>query len=292
MKRILYFILVVGVSVFLFKDTILKWVAKVPSVQEIKVEKIQEAVEELTQKVQQLQKQVIAPPPLRAVHEDSEAVLTRAGVIKWTNTQRVNASLPGLTENVKLDSAASAKLQDMFTKQYFAHVSPTGAAADDFAQGVHYEFIVIGENLAEGNFESDKALVEAWMGSPGHRANILNTRYREIGVAVGKGTFEGHTTWLAVQIFGLPASACPSIDAGLKARIDANEKELKVRAETLDAKRSELEAMQPKWGEEYERNVSEYNAMVEAYNNLLAQTRQMIDEYNVKVEATNQCIAG
>lgn len=293
-RRILSFIIVVGVSIFLFKDTILKWVAKAPSISEIKVEKIQEAAQELAQQVQELKQEVVSPPPLRVQQgtTSASAFLTRAGVIKSTNTERTNAGLPALTENVELNSAASLKIQDMFTGQYFAHVSPQGFGADDFAQRAHYEFVVIGENLAQGNFENDRALVAAWMGSPGHRANMLNARYTEIGVAVGRGTFEGHTTWLSVQMFGLPRSACPAPDDTLKSRIGSNESELKARVQALDAKRAELEAMQPKWGEEYERNVAEYNAMVEAYNNLLAQTKQMIDEYNVKVEATNRCISG
>ena len=292
-RRIFFFLLVLGVSVFLFKDTILKWVSYAPSVSEIKIEKIQEAVKELSEQVQELKKEVIAPPPLRIqTQSSSSALLTRAGVIKSTNAERVNAGLSALSENAELNSAASLKLQDMFAGQYFAHVSPQGFGADDFAQRAHYEFVVIGENLAQGNFENDRALVAAWMGSPGHRANILNGRYTEIGVAVKKGSFEGHTTWLAVQMFGLPRAACPSPDAALKAQIDANENELQARSQALDQKRAELEAMQSKWGEEYERAVAEYNAMVEAYNNLLAQTKQMIGQYNAQVEATNRCVAG
>ena len=292
-RRIFYFLLIIGVSVFLFRDTILKWVAKVPSVSEVNVEKIQEVAEDLAAQVQEVKKEVVAPPPLRVQTRNiPSSVLTRAGVISWTNTERTNAGLSALSENVELNSAASAKLQDMFAKQYFAHVSPSGEAADDFVQSAHYEFVVIGENLAQGNFENDRALVTAWMGSPGHRANILNSRYTEIGVAVGKGSFEGYTTWLAVQMFGLPRSACPSPDAALKTRIDASENELKTREQALNQKRAELEAMQPKRGAEYEQAVAEYNTMVEAYNNLLVQTKQMIDEYNRQVEATNECVKG
>ena len=62
----------------------------------------------------------------------------------------------------------------------------------------------------------------AWMNSPGHRANILNPHFQEIGVAVGKGMYEGHETWIAVQSFGMPLSACPASDANLKIKIDAN----------------------------------------------------------------------
>jgi uncharacterized protein YkwD len=51
------------------------------------------------------------------------------------------------------------------------------------AKKVNYEYVVVGENLAEGDFTSDADLVKGWMDSPGHRANILNTKYEEIGIA-------------------------------------------------------------------------------------------------------------
>ena len=134
--------------------------------------------------------------------------------------------MPALLENTKLDQSAELKAQDMLKNQYFAHTSPSGMAVGNLAEKVGYEFIAIGENLALGNFENDEALVQAWMDSPGHRANILNSRYQEIGVAVLKGVFEGRTTWLAVQHFGLPLSVCPSPQEGVKLTIDANQNKI------------------------------------------------------------------
>jgi uncharacterized protein YkwD len=92
----------------------------------------------------------------------------------------------------------------MFENQYFAHESPTGEKVSDLAKKFGYDFLLIGENLAMGNFSSDEDLVLAWMESPGHRENILNEKYQEIGVAVKKGIFEGKEVWIAVQHFGLP----------------------------------------------------------------------------------------
>ena len=67
-----------------------------------------------------------------------------------------------------------------------------------------------------GNFKNDQDLVSAWLNSPGHRANILNTRFTEIGTAVLKGFYEGREVWMAVQEFGLPLSSCPNPDSKVK----------------------------------------------------------------------------
>jgi len=117
------------------------------------------------------------------------------------------------------------QLDDIFEKQYFAHISPEGLGPSDLAEKSGYEYIMIAENLALGNFKDDNTLVNAWMDSPGHRANILNNRYTEIGVAVGKGFFSESNennkeeiateVWIAVQEFGLPLSSCPKPEESL-----------------------------------------------------------------------------
>lgn len=242
--------------------------------------------------VQDVEPEISSPSPLRAKEETPKSFLTERGVIKWTNAQRVQiGALPALTENAKLDTAAAAKVQDMFSKQYFAHVSPEGKDAGDLAKAAGYQAIAIGENLALGNFEDDEALVQAWMDSPGHRENILSTRYQEIGAAVQKGTFEGKTTWLAVQIFGLPLSACTQPDPNLKAQIEAQEQQLEEMQQTLETKRAEIEAMQPKRGPEYSQKVEEYNQLVSEYNALLEDTKNKVTLYNSQVNQTNECIS-
>ena len=66
----------------------------------------------------------------------------------------------------------------------------------------NYPYLAAGENLALGDFKNANELVAAWMASPGHRANILNGVYRDIGVATGFDAFEGRKTIIVVQIFG------------------------------------------------------------------------------------------
>jgi len=130
-------------------------------------------------------------------------------IIYWTNYYRSQNNLAQLTSNTLLTKAAQEKVNDMFSKQYFEHVSPSGVSPSDLVTSVGYAYKVSGENLALGDFLDEKDLVDAWMNSPGHRANILNKDYSEIGVATGLGKFEDRTsTWLAVQEFGKPLPNC------------------------------------------------------------------------------------
>ena len=146
-------------------------------------------------------------------------LLTRDGILQWTNTQRASvASLPALAGNTKLDTVAKERLDDLFEKQYFEHVSPDGTSAKDDAKTAGYSFILIGENLALGDFGTDERVVGAWM-EPGHRANILNTKYTELGVAAKSGTYQGRETWMAVQIFRHPLSSCQGPSEDLKSQI-------------------------------------------------------------------------
>jgi len=238
---------------------------------------------------QEVEKQVLTPPPLRAEKEDPSAYLTRSKVIYWTNFQREKFGLPPLKENTKLNTAAAIKAGDMFQNQYFAHISPSGEGVDDLVKIVKYEFIAIGENLAMGNYKDDSTLVQAWMESPGHRENILNPNYQEIGVAVEKGMFEGKTTWMAVQHFGLPLSACPQPDETLQKEIQIRENEINQLEETLNNLQIEIRSMRPKRGTLYNQKVEEYNSLVSEYNVFIKETEILINEYNIQVKLFNEC---
>ncbi len=241
--------------------------------------------------LKEIQKEVFAPTPLRGPIEETPAFLTAGGTIIETNRQRAaNGSLPALTFNAQLAAAAQAKVDDMFARQYFAHESPSGAGPSDLADAAGYEYLMVGENLALGNFADDATLVQAWMDSPGHRANILNARYTEIGVAVKRGVYEGHNVWLAVQEFGRPLSDCPAPSESLDARIEAHNAELGQMQAELNTREEEIKANRRKRGTEYERQVEEYNALVEQYNELVAETKAMIADYNFQVNEFNACI--
>jgi uncharacterized protein YkwD len=239
----------------------------------------------------QIGTQIIAPPPLRTQQEAPLANLTRAGVIAWTNHQRAdNGGLAPLKEQGQLDAAALAKAQDMLANQYFEHISLSGAGPDTLAKNVGYQYILIGENLALGNYDGDAGLVQAWMDSLGHRANILNARFQDIGVAVLKGTFEGRVTWLAVQEFGLPLASCPSPNKSIKSQIQANQTQLDSTLTVVNTSRQALENMSRR-NPAYNDAVSAYNALIAQYNALVATTKQLISTYNSQVAQFNQCVA-
>ncbi len=131
-------------------------------------------------------------------------------VISLTNQERAKSGLAPLQANTRLSAAALAKGQDMFNNQYWAHTSPQGREPWDFMRDAGYVYRVAGENLAR-DFSTTPAMVSAWMASPTHRANIMNSRYNEIGIAVINGTLEGVETTLVVQMFGSPNAATAAV---------------------------------------------------------------------------------
>jgi len=131
-------------------------------------------------------------------------------VITQTNEQRATQGLGVLKSSDKLTVAAAAKAQDMFAKQYWAHTAPDGTQPWNFIKTAGYSYQVAGENLAR-DFSITNEMVGAWMASPTHRANIMNSRYSEIGIAVVNGTLEGVETTLVVQMFGLPRIAVAQV---------------------------------------------------------------------------------
>lgn len=240
-------------------------------------------------------KTVNMPGPLLAAtstvsRSANSSDLTLRGVIEYTNIARAqNGALPALTENSALNLDAQMKLNDMFAKQYFEHESPTKVGPADLARAVGYEYIVVGENLALGDFGGDLGVVTAWMNSTGHRANILNTHYQEIGVAVGKGMYKGYETWLAVQSFGMPVSACPVIDANLKAQIDANSATMANLIQPIEAKKAQIDST-PQSDPNYNTYANEFNFMIFPYNALVDANKINIRNYNEGVKAFNACI--
>jgi uncharacterized protein YkwD len=248
-------------------------------------------VTEEVSKLKEIEGKIFAPPPLRGPTAEVASNLTVSGTIIETNRQRAaNGGLPALSFNSQLAAAAQVKADDLFARQYFEHESPTGEGPGDLAANAGYEYIIVGENLAMGNFENDAVLVQAWMDSPGHRANILNTQYTEIGVAVKRGVYEGYNVWMAVQEFGRPLSDCPQVSVSLKNQIEANNDQLEQMQIELQAKKQEIDSTRPKRGDEYNQGVEEYNTLVEQYNELLIETKSQVETYNGQVEGFNECV--
>src|SRR3989344_2339358 len=127
-------------------------------------------------------------------------------IVTLSNAERVKNGLSALSENPILQKAAEEKAADMFANDYWAHYSPSGKSPWVFITGAGYKYVYAGENLAR-DFEDAGEVVQAWMASPSHRANLLDRNFREIGVAVRDGKLGGREGILVVQMFG--ASAVP-----------------------------------------------------------------------------------
>jgi uncharacterized protein YkwD len=235
-------------------------------------------------------KEILTPPPLNVGGDDNKAILLKSKIIEETNLQReINGGLPVLSENFLLSKMAEIKANDMFLNQYFEHVSPLGLGASDLAKNQGYEYIMVGENLILGNFNSEKEMVQSWMDSPGHRANVLNNRFTEIGVSVVRGTYKGESVWIGVQEFGLPLSACNQLDESFKNQIDFQKNQLEQFILSIDQKKAEINNTNPK-SAHYSQLVDDYNRLVENYNSLAEQTKQNILQYNLQVSDFNNCV--
>lgn len=248
--------------------------------------------------------------------------LDSAIVLKWTNQYRADNGLAALTVNDLLVKAAQNKTDDMFKNQYFEHVSPSGVTPAQVVTTAGYSYKVTGENLALGDFKDEKDLVDAWMASPGHRANILNTEYTEIGIATGFNTFEDRgKTWLAVQEFGKPLADCTKADATTLSDISTKKAEfdsLNSQVASLNAEASNLNSQandkiqkgndiytqtsdktqaQPYWDEgtalrtQSQAKLAQAKTLQTQSEALQTEIKQESDSYNTQVNTYNTCIA-
>ncbi len=131
------------------------------------------------------------------------SAITPQNIIDLTNQTRKNLNLGELQENSRLQAAAEAKAENMLQEQYFAHTSPAGVTPWSWMAKAGYRYLYAGENLAV-HFTSAEGVGDGWLASPSHRANIVNSRYTEIGIGVSQGEFEGFPTTFVVQMFGQP----------------------------------------------------------------------------------------
>ncbi|MCU0653396.1 MAG: CAP domain-containing protein [Candidatus Pacebacteria bacterium] len=129
------------------------------------------------------------------------ADITKTELVELANQERARNNLPPLATNPLLDTAAYMKALDMVKSGYFAHNSPTGTTPWYWFDRSGYDYKYAGENLAIGFVES-KEVNSAWLASPTHKANIDNTKYKEVGIAVLKSNFQGNPVTLVVQMFG------------------------------------------------------------------------------------------
>ena len=116
-----------------------------------------------------------------------EATTNEKEVARLVNVERAKNGLPSLTYNWQLARVARYKSQDMINNNYFAHNSPTYGSPFDMMRSFGLSYTAAGENIAYGQ-RSPQEVMNGWMNSPGHRSNILNSRYTQIGVGYAKNS--------------------------------------------------------------------------------------------------------
>lgn len=123
--------------------------------------------------------------------EEGNIPLIRAAVLCLVNRERAQNEVAPLRYNAELEAAAENHCSELIAEDYFAHISPSGETPVDRIRGFGYipgpnAGYVIGENLAWGTYtlSTAQSIVSAWIASPGHLANILESKYTETGIGV------------------------------------------------------------------------------------------------------------
>ncbi len=125
--------------------------------------------------------------------------ITVANVLRVMNERRAHSSLKPLSADDRLMRAANDRMRHMEEESYWAHSSPDGLSPFSWVTLRSYEFLSVGENLACG-FDTAAVLVEAWMESPGHRANILSNDYEDCGIAIIEGSTKGPASGKSIVV--------------------------------------------------------------------------------------------
>lgn len=153
---------------------------------------------------------------------DYLASVLPAVVASLTNEARSSEDLAALAPNELLSSAAEAKAADMAEKGYFSHVSPDGTEPWEWVADAGYAYAYAGENLAV-NFADSEDVVEAWLASPTHRANILKREYTEIGVGTAVGEYKGREAVFVVQYFAKPSEVPAATASAVPEAVDGSQ---------------------------------------------------------------------
>ncbi|MCT8977103.1 SafA/ExsA family spore coat assembly protein [Clostridium sp. CX1] len=127
-----------------------------------------------------------------------DAKTTESKVMQLVNAERARAGLQPLKANWELSRVARYKSQDMINKGYFSHTSPTYGSPFKMMESFGIRFSSAGENIAMGQ-RTPEEVMNSWMNSPGHRANILSPSYSQIGVGVAKDA-QGRLYWTQMFI--------------------------------------------------------------------------------------------
>jgi len=133
-----------------------------------------------------------APKPTTAPTSGNYSAFQQK-ILELVNVERANNGLKSLTMNAELSKVATLKSKDMANLNYFSHTSPTYGSPFEMMKQFGISYRAAGENIAMGQ-TSPEQVMQGWMNSPGHRANILNASFTQLGVGVAKDS-NGRIYW-------------------------------------------------------------------------------------------------
>jgi uncharacterized protein YkwD len=133
---------------------------------------------------------------------------TSSGLLQSTNEQRQKNGKVALALNSKLNQAAQAKANDMAERDYWSHNTPEGQEPWIFIDQAGYAYKQAGENLAYG-FDNSSDTVTGWMNSPSHKANMLDSAYKDVGFGYANSSnYQGSgPQTVVVAMYGNPQVA-------------------------------------------------------------------------------------
>lgn len=140
---------------------------------------------------------MIMPGQVLSIPNINDVKALENQVITLVNAQRAKVGLQPLKANWELSRVARYKSQDMAKKGYFSHTSPTYGSPFNMMESFGIRFTAAGENIAMGQ-RTPQEVMNSWMNSSGHKANILNPSYNQIGVGLAKSS---NGTYYWTQMF-------------------------------------------------------------------------------------------
>ena len=138
------------------------------------------------------------PAPAPGPGGDDSAVQQQ--ILALTNAERAEAGCPALTLHPSLTAAADGHSEDMAANDYFSHTDRNGEGPGARAQAAGYDYRGVGENIAAG-YRNAESVMNGWMNSSGHRANILNCSYVHLGVGFARNPATDNAPYWT-QVFG------------------------------------------------------------------------------------------
>ncbi|OGH92724.1 MAG: hypothetical protein A2563_03575 [Candidatus Magasanikbacteria bacterium RIFOXYD1_FULL_40_23] len=150
-------------------------------------------------------------------------------IVALTNIARREKGLPALVVSSKLDLSSQNKANDMAEKSYFAHAREEKSLSS-WLKGANYKYLVAGENLAVG-FSSAEEIVKAWKNSPTHYANLIDPEFKDLGVGLSGGIYNGRATVFVAQHLGAQVAAVKTGAQPAKKVIAKKSSSVEIKAE-------------------------------------------------------------